>query len=118
MLEPCEAKVSRTVLRGLGLCEGARLLGTIVELRLEWIWLDDGEKALASNKVAPFERLEIGCVDLFVSQSRLRFHRCRPPRRDQSRYTCSRRQRQDRAYEHTGIGAAYFVQQVLHKAHA
>jgi len=27
VLEPCEAKVSRTVLRGLGLREGARLLG-------------------------------------------------------------------------------------------
>ena len=27
MLEPCEVKVSRTVLRGLGLREGARLLG-------------------------------------------------------------------------------------------
>ena len=29
MLEPCEAKVSRTVLRGLGLREGARLLGKL-----------------------------------------------------------------------------------------
>ena len=29
MLEPCEAKVSRTVLRGLGLREGARLLGVL-----------------------------------------------------------------------------------------
>jgi hypothetical protein len=64
VLEPCEAKVSRTVLRGLGLREGARLLG---EAR-PWSAVSSGAKVGGARVRKSCQKEAGGAADAVLMQ--------------------------------------------------